>query len=405
MELLFWIGFLLILGYMSKLFSDRFKIPAVTLYLIIGMFLSPEITNIMPKHFVKNIDWIIDFAIAVIAFIIGGSVKLKVLEKSQKVIAYITLLQAQMAFFLTAIALYFILPFFIPNATELSDFIFYFTIALFLGAIASTTAPTTTLAVIHQYKSAGIVTTALIAIVALDDILSIVNYSLAYSINISILESSTKEMLTILGMAFLSIGASILLGVVFAYFTIWIVSKIKSKSLISICLGNILVAYTIAHFIHLEALLTIMVFGLFLANRSDYFNQIFDELERVYLDIIFMLFFMVSGMHVNLEQVATLWHISLIYVLLRTFGKLLGTYLGAKLSHANKNITENLGYALLPQAGVALGLSMLVLKEFPQVEIAMVVFNIILVATVVHEILGPLLTKYALKASHEIKED
>ncbi len=402
MELLFWIGFLLILGYMSKLFSDKFNIPNVTLYLIIGMLLSPEITNVLPKNFVKNMDWIIDFAIAIIAFIIGGSLKFKTLDRSKDVIGYITVFQAQIAFIITAITVYIFLPYLIPNETELTNFVFYITIALFLGAIASTTAPTTTLAVIHQYKSSGIVTSALIAIVAIDDILSIINYSLAYSINISILEASTKEMFFILSVAFATIAASIFLGIIFAYITIWIVEKIKNKSLISICIGNILLVYTIAHFIHLEALLSIMIFGLVLSNKSDFFDKIFDELEKIYLDIIFMLFFMISGMHINLEQVSHLWHIALIYVFARTFGKLLGTYIGARISNANKNITHYLGYALLPQAGVALGLAMLVLKEFPQHDIAIIVFNIILITTVIHELIGPLFTKYALKKSKEI---
>lgn len=403
MELLFWIGFLLTIGYISRVIINKFSLPSVTVYILIGIALSPSTSNILSNSFVKSSEWMIDITLAVIAFIIGGSVQLKKIGKSKKLIGLITIFQAQMAFFLTSSALYFILPFFVDNPSNIDDKLFFLVIALFLGALASTTAPATTLAIIDEYKSKGIMTTTLIAVVAIDDILAIVNYAFAFSFNNYILGHSENSLLYSAYELFLHLFFSALLGVVFVYITIWIIQKVKNKSLISIGLGTILMVSTIAHFLGLEALLSIMTFGFVLSNKSRYFDHIFDELEKRYLDILFMLFFILSGAHIEIDKVIELWHIAIIYILFRATGKLSGAYIGASLGKGDEKIKKYLGFALLPQAGVALGLAMLIYKEFPVPEIGAAVFNIILAATVIHEILGPFATKYALKKSKEIK--
>ena len=108
-------------------------------------------------------------------------------------------------------------------------------------------------------------------------------------------------------------------------------------------------------------------------------------------------------MIININMLYEMWHIAIVYVLLRVFGKLLGSYVGARLSNCRRVIRENVGFALLPQAGVALGLAMLLYIKFPQNEIIQIVLNVILASTIIHEVLGPLFTKFALKRAKEIK--
>jgi len=404
MELLFWIGLLLLLGYISKIVSDKFHLPSVTIYIILGIILSPTATHILPISFMQHTGWIIDFSLAVIAFIVGGTIKIDKILSMKKTILYITFFQAQLAFLITFAALYFILPLLIENSSGYSDFIFYFSISLFLGALASTTAPTTTVAIIEEYKSAGIVTTALLAIVAIDDIISILNYSLSVWTYSSIVDLAEKNYYLEAVISFSwHIFASTFMGAVFALFSIFIISKVHNKNTLSIGIGNILLAYTISYYLELEALLSIMVFGLVLSNRSNYFESIFKHLEENYLDIIFMLFFIVTGASIDVRMLFNMWHIALIYVFFRGFGKIYGAYLGARLSHARKVIRQNVGFALIPQEGVALGLAMFLYKEFPANQITTVILNTILATTIIHELIGPLLTKFALKRANEIK--
>ncbi|MDB2405402.1 cation:proton antiporter [Arcobacteraceae bacterium] len=398
----FWIGFILVLGYISKIISNKYNLPQIAIYLLVGVILSPSFSFILPQSFIAHTEWIIDFSLVIIAFIIGGSIKLKKMFTMQKSILYITFFQAQLAFLITTAGLYFILPLLVSNNSSYNDFIFYFTIALFLGALASTTAPTTTLGVINEYKSAGLVTTMLIAVVAIDDLLAIINYSISLSLYATLVETVASNYLFKIFELLYIVFFSLAIGYYFAIFAIYIINKVQDKSNLSIAIGNIMLVYTIAHFFHFEALLSVMIFGLTLSNKSDYFEKIFKNLELNYLDIIFMLFFIVTGASIDLNMLFSMWDIAIVYVVLRGVGKYWGAYLGAKISHSKKRVTENIGFALIPQAGVALGLAMLLYKEFPNNEMTQIVLNTILATTIIHEIVGPFLTKFALKRSGDI---
>ncbi|MEA3331217.1 MAG: cation:proton antiporter [Campylobacterota bacterium] len=375
------------------------------IYLLLGIFLSQSVSAFIPKTFIKHTGWIIDFSLLVIAFIIGGSIKFNMMLKMKKIILYITIFQAQLTFILTTVGLYLILPFLIQNNNGYSDFIFYFSIAMFLGALASTTAPTTTLAVIEEYKSVGILTATLIAVVAIDDILAIVNYSLSLSVYTSIVDSVNHNYLQNIVELLYHISGSIFIGIVFGFLTIYIISKVHNKNTLSVGIGNIMLAYSVASLLNFEALLSVMIFGITLSNRSDYFEYIFKHLEDNYLDIIFMLFFIVTGASVDVYMLFSMWDIAIVYVLLRAMGKYWGAYTGARLSKSKKIVRDNIGLALIPQAGVALGLAMLLYKEFPDCQITQIVLNTLLASTIIHEIIGPFLTKFALKRAGEIKEN
>lgn len=400
----FWIGLILVLGYISKIVSDKFNLPQITIYLFLGIILSQSVSSIIPTSFIDHTSWIIDFSLVIIAFIIGGSIKFNKMLNMKKSILYITFFQAQLAFIITTIGLYLILPYLIQNNTNYNDFIFYFSISMFLGALASTTAPTTTLATIEEYKSVGIVTTTLIAIVAVDDILAIVNYSISISVYSSLVETMYNNHLQNLFELLYHIFGSVLIGGIFGIFAIYIISKVHNKNTLSIAIGNMLLVYSISYFLNLESLLAVMFFGLTLSNKSEYFEYIFQHLERNYLDIIFMLFFIVTGASVNLDMLFSMWDVAIIYTILRFIGKYWGSYIGAYLSKSRKVIRKNIGLALIPQAGVALGLAMLLYKEFPLSQITQVVLNTILATTIIHETIGPFLTKLALKRAGEIKE-
>jgi len=399
----FWIGLILILGYISKIISERLKFPQITVYILLGIFLSESVSSIVPKTFTDHTSWIIDFSLVIIAFIIGGSIKFNLMMNMKKSILYITFFQAQLTFLLTTIGLYLILPFLIQNNNGYSDFIFYFSISLFLGALASTTAPTTTLGVISEYKSVGILTSTLIAVVAIDDILAIINYSVSLSVYASIVDTAHNDYLKNSLELLYHITGSAIIGIIFGLLAIYIISKVHNKNTLSIAIGSILLAYAVADYLEFENILSVMVFGLTLSNKSDYFEDIFKHLEENYLDIIFMMFFIVTGATVDLGMLFTMWDIAVVYVIFRSIGKYLGAYTGAKLSDTKNVIKENIGLALIPQAGVALGLAMLLYKEFPDSQIAQIVLNTILASTIIHEIIGPFLTKLALKRAGEIK--
>ena len=143
--------------------------------------------------------------------------------------------------------------------------------------------------------------------------------------------------------------------------------------------------------------------GIVMTNISPDFDLVEEEIDNHLEEIIFMLFFMLSAMHLNIATLGTMPLIMIVYILLRFGGKIFGVWLGAKLSGADKMIQNNLGLGLFPQAGVAIGLALSLQGEVGFEEIAPLILNVIIATTLVHELVGPLLSKYILKKSGECR--
>jgi Kef-type K+ transport system membrane component KefB len=279
-------------------------------------------------------------------------------------------------------------------------------ISLLFGGLASATAPGATIAVAHELKAKGRFTTTLLGVVALDDALALIIFATAVAIGSSVLGENGFQM-ALLGDALLIILMSSLLGTVGALISTMIdklFSHHKGMETIS-TLGIVFIVYSLSVSWELEPLFAAMVMGAVMSNITDDFDLVEEEIDGHLEEIIFMLFFILSAMHLKLSLISSMPWVLVAYVLLRLSGKVLGAYIGARISNADKNVQKYLGLGLLPQAGLAIGLA-LSLQHRGEFEVeSLFVLNVVIATTVIHELVGPIVTRFVIKKSGEATQE
>ena len=396
MEMLFNIGIIFVLGSLTGWLSPRLGVPRVVGYLLLGLLIGPEILGIVPANFVHNSHLIIDISLSIIAVLVGATLKFSSLDGHKKEVIYITLYQAIGTFAVVAIGFIVLGDLFPFETTQVV------LIALLLAGIATATAPATPLAIVHELRAKGIFTSTFLAIVALDDVISLMMFTFALTIGTSLVESEVFEWVNILH-AIVILLLSTLLGTIGGLLNTLLERVfVNSKMMETIAtLGLIFLVYSMSEFYGLEPLLSAMVMGIVMVNTSHHFDLIQEEIDKHLANIIFMLFFILSAMYLNLESLVTIPVIIVLYTLLRLAGKVIGSYIGAVVSGSSDTIKKYMGIALFPQAGVAIGLALSIQNHAQLDSIAPLILNIIIATTFVHEILGPFMTKYALEKSGE----
>ena len=413
-------------GLLMSRVMKRLHLPAVTAYLVAGILVGPYLLGAVdfsafgmpfnhlgfsPADFglavgsAKNEAFVIlsDVALGFIAFAIGNEFRLSDLKAIGKQATVIGILQAIAATVLVDAALLG-LSFAMPDVLTPSS-------ANILGAIATATAPAATLMVVRQYKAKGKLTDLLLPIVALDDAVGLVVFSVSFGIARA-MDEGAVSIVSVLVNPLLEVVLSLLLGAVMGYlFTVcekFFHSGSKRMSL-SITFVLLTVALSMLEFhigeiqIGFSSLLVCMMLGTVFCNLCDFSADIMDRADK-WTAPLFVLFFVLSGAELQLDILASgaVILIGVVYILSRSLGKYFGTFFSAKLVGCDKNIQKYLGITLLPQAGVALGMSTVVLQTMG--EEGVLVRNIVLFAVLVYELVGPLLTKIALTKAGDIKE-
>jgi Kef-type K+ transport system membrane component KefB len=241
-----------------------------------------------------------------------------------------------------------------------------------------------------------------LAVVALDDALALILFSFSVMLGSLFMQSSDISfslLLETMGM----IGLSVVVGVVGAVISTLLdklFSYHKGMETIS-TLGMVFIVYSLSIYWALEPLLAALVMGIVMSNIANDFDLIEEEIDNHLEKIIFMLFFILSAMHLDLGTLTALPAVIAAYILYRFVGKVGGVWLGAKLSGADQNIRRYLGLGLVPQAGVAIGLALSLQDETGFEMVSALILDVVIATTVIHELFGPLMTKYALKKSGE----
>ncbi|HEC99302.1 MAG TPA: sodium:proton antiporter [Proteobacteria bacterium] len=402
------LGIIFLSGYFGGRIANRLKFPRVTGYILAGILLSPSLFSIIPRELVTDRFAIItDIALAVIAYSIGGSLQLSRLKLLGKSIFWITISQALGAFFLTT-ALVAGLSRYVMGL-PMSHALFweaYLPMALIIGAISAATAPAAVLAIVHECRAKGPLTTTLLGVVALDDGIAIIFYAFASAAvialgrgtgAISLYEVGARPVITILG--------AICLGAVFGFLLTRIVAYVKTKeSLLVIILGSIFFCTGIAVRLGFSLLLANMMMGFLVINMGKHSPELFHSLEGIE-EPIFVLFFTLAGAHFDLGVFKLAGPMAFIIILGRFTGKLLGTRLGAYLSYTPEAVKKYLGFGLLPKAGVTIGLVLLAQPLIKNPVMSEIMVNAVLGSVIINELIAPPLVKYALeKAGEDVKE-
>ena len=396
MQTLFYLGIIFVLGALMEWLSPKFGLPKVVGYLLLGLLIGPELLGIIPEHFIQDTDIIIDLALSLIAVLVGANLKYSTLKGMGKQIVSITFFEATFAFLFASIGLY-LLSGFLGFPTEQS-----LVISILFGGLASATAPAATIAVVHELKAKGKLTSTLLAVVASDDALALILFTFSIILGSIFLGDSDVSFTIFFDMLSIVILSAVV-GIVGAFISVMIdklFAHHKGMETIS-TIGMIFIVFSLSSYWQLEPLLATLVMGITMTNISSDFELVEEEIDNHLEEIIFMLFFILSAMHLDLSTLHTMPLVILAYILFRFLGKISGVWLGSKITKADKNVQNYLGLGLFPQAGVAIGLALSLQHQSEFDTIAPLILNVIIATTVVHEFIGPVFTKYILRKAGE----
>ena len=379
---------------LAKLIS----LPNVTAYLIAGLAMHYLVQLAGVTSF-DNLDIINDVALGFIAFSIGSSFKLKHIKEIGKSVVVITVCQALFTALLVDLAL-----------IGLSFCgVLHISTAICLGAIATATAPAATLMVVRQYKARGIVTDTLLPVVAFDDAIGLMVFAISLELAKTFADGTkTINVMDVLVIPLLEIIASLGIGGLIGTALAFAAKVFKSRAnRISLCVVAVFAGVGLSNDFgegfQLSDLLTCMAIGVMYVNINKESGAIMDIMDR-WTAPLFMLFFIISGSELDLSIIPSIGIVGVAYIVVRSMGKYFGANIGARIVHADKHVQHYLGLTLLPQAGVAIGMAQKVAltPELQAAHLSTIIVTVTLCATLVYEIVGPLVTKWALERAGEI---
>ncbi len=385
-------GVLLILGYMGGQLAKKVKLPAVAGYCLMGILLSPSLLNVIPYELNLELNALKVLGLSMIAMIIGGELRYDTLKKIGKSIVVITFMQIFTTVLVVFLGMFFLL------GKDLS-------ISLILATMAVATAPAATVAVMKEYKAKGKFSTTLLGIIALDDAICIMLVGFALAIAKGLTQIGTTFEIADLAHPAWELSGSLGLGFITGLILCLILKYIKTRmENIVVLLAFVLINSGIAAYLDLSSLLVNMVSGATVANffvKSPFVINVLDDIDLP----VFIIFFTLAGASLQLNLLTANWLPALVYIVTRAVGKISGCYYGAVLSKADHVMKKYLGFAMLPKAGVSIGLILFVQSRFPGTELAAVVTAIELAAVTFYEITGPMATRYALIGAGEVSEN
>jgi Kef-type K+ transport system membrane component KefB len=400
MDLLLALGLILILGLAGALVSRRLSLPTITGYVVMGLILGPTVSGVIKADAVVALDTITAISLGVIAYLIGTSLRIDTVRSLGKSIASITILEAVTAFLAVVAVLAFVTGYFIPGLTLRESYVPF---ALVMGAAACATAPAAVLAIVREYRAKGPLTTTLLAVVALDDAVAVILFAVAMAVGGALVGNS--HALSALDVALtpvLHISGAIGVGAGFAFMVGLFSRLVRTRELtLVLVLGAVILSYGVCNVIGVSGIMANMTFGFVIGNRRR-FEQMVVALEDVE-PVLYAMFFVLAGLHFDAAVFAAAGPLALIIVVVRCVGKYIGTRVGAWVGGAERQVGAYLGMALLPQAGVSIGLTLIGAASFPELAAPMV--SVTLASVIINELITPPLLRSALVKAGEARID
>lgn len=387
------VSLIMSVGFLMTRLTKLAKLPNVTGYILAGILIGPYCLNLIPQNIISGMGFISDIALAFIAFSVGEFFKFDSLKKSGFKIIVLTIFEALMASIVVFIVMYFILGLSLP-------------FSIVLAALASATAPASTIMTIRQTKAKGDFVDTLLQVVALDDVVSLIAYSVAISIALASVSGAGGLSFNVVILPILKNLLMLVIGAAMG-FLLKLLMQVKhgSDNRLIIVISVLLLFCGISSLFDVSPLLGCMIIG------TVYINLTKDE--KLFLQVnyfsppILLMFFVVSGLSFNLSALFSgesilgsipLWAIGVIYFFVRIIGKYLGAYLGCLTIKKPKEVRNYLGLALIPQAGVAIGLAALGARTLGG-DVGSALQTIILASSVLYELVGPVSAKLSLYLS------
>jgi len=400
-KLIYLIGLLFLAAFIVKTITDKFRIPSVVGYILLGTIFSQSVVgnlSFLSKEFLawynyllNTLNFITVLAVSFISFGIGTSLYIKILKKLEFELALIVLFESIGAFVLVS-GIMFLL------GKELF-------VAILFGTIATATAPAATVMVLKEYGIPGEYSATLMVVLALDEFLALLIFS--FMEPLSYILASPEVELTITNMLLIPlfrVAAAILLGLVIGYISQYLMIRCSSESRkILLILATIIGTSAAAVFLHISPLFANLTLGFVYRNIPKRRLDVSDKIDILTVPLL-------AGTKLDISNLfdTSFLIIAFAYTAMRMLGKVGGAHFGAKLSSAPKHVEDYIGFGLIPQIGITIDLAFIIQKDFVQIggnvaSISMLILNVILFTSIFTEIFGSLATEYALIKSDEIK--
>jgi len=395
---LLFLSLTLITGFILGKLAELIKIPEITGYIIAGIVLGPSVLNVISVETVASFDIMTNFVLGIIAYQIGTELWLPKVKKSGKSIITITTVQA-----LATAVIVFAVIYLIDGRLWL---------ALTLSAIATATAPAPIMVIIKKLKAKGPVVDTVVPVTGIDDIFGVVIFGLFTSIAVTLIAGVELSIHTALIEPLLEVTLSVLiggaigsvLGLLSKVFVTKLAKRDRYIAYLVLSLSAVLISVFIAHEYHLSMILTPMLVGMAFTNfiKKEPFEIQGAALSNFSGPLI-IIFFTLAGAQLSLSVLKVAGFVAILYIVLRSIGKIGGAYLGAVMAKSPKVVRNNTGLCLLPQGGVEIGMLVAISSIFPAEE-ALLVKTIILAGILFFEIVGPIIFKKVIERVGESRE-
>lgn len=386
---IFGLAIMLLAGFVMSRITNLFHLPNVTGYILAGVLIGPYLLHLIPDSMIQGMDFVTDVALSFIAFGVGKYFRLETLKRDGKKVIIITIFEALMAALVICLVMIYLFHLPVP-------------FALILGAIGCATAPASTIMTIRQYKAKGPFIDTILQVVALDDAVALIAFSAATAAAQAIQSGRGFQAATILlpiayNLAALAMGA--LAGFVMH---LMLRHQNNKETALIVAVFLILLLSGACSSLSVSPLLACMVAGTVYINIS-HSKLVFKQINR-FTPPIQVLFFVLSGLRLNVLSLKTAGVVGVVYFFIRILGKYAGASLGGLVTKSSPAITKYLGLALVPQAGVSIGLAVLGQRMLPP-EYGTMLSTIILSSGVLYEMVGPACAKASMFLSGSIKRD
>lgn len=378
---------MLFAGFLVTRVTKLLKLPNVAGYIFAGVLLGPHVLNLIPAAVVNGMDFVTDIALAYIAFGVGRYFKLSTLRRTGKKVFLITVFEALAAMLVVSVSMIFLFHLPVP-------------FSLLLGAIGCATAPASTIMTIRQYRAKGPFVDLILQVVALDDAVALIAFSACTAVIQSLDSGRGFSLWQVLAPVLLNL-ATIALGLVLGLLLTKLLSARRSADHRLVLLNAVILTVAgVCTLFDISPLLSCMVLGAAYINFSNK-KRPFKEVNR-FAPPMLLLFFVLSGMRLDVPALASAGLIGVSYFFLRIVGKYFGALAGCALCRLQPQTRNWLGLALIPQAGVSIGLAALG-ERLLSPQSGTLLSVIILSSAVLYELVGPVCAKASLFLSHTLE--
>ncbi|MBN2552377.1 MAG: cation:proton antiporter [Spirochaetales bacterium] len=399
LPLLLVVGLITLAGFYLGRAMRFVRLPSVIGFMLVGVLLGPSVLNLISETLKGSLDFITNIALGFVAISIGLELSLSSLRRQGLGIILIIIAESFLAFAAVTAAIYLLtrnLP-----------------LALIFGSLAPASAPAGTVAVIQEYRARGSLTNALYAVVGFDDGLAVVIFGFAFAVARSILlhehGAAPEALWRLIVLPLLEIGSSFLIGgLIAAGYRLLVRPLAERRDIFILTFAAVLLTVGICELLHLSLILTNLVVGIVVVNTQApaLTEKIKEELTEV-MPLLFVLFFILAGANLRLSLLPALGLVGVVYIVSRSAGKMGGAWIAAVAGRADPHIRRYLGLGILSQAGVAIGLALVVKQTLTTLEpwgarIGALVITTITATSIVFEIVGPILCKLGLQRAGEI---